>query len=546
MEILVDQSKSPQPGGETTTDDDAKRKRPPLSPINLLGRSHAEQHGPRQMPARTRGSRTHGPAATEVLHEEIAARPTATLLDGAELARRDPARDTERPAPRRRVSNLAFTRGADAIAVLAAPLAAGYVARSAGLFVACAGLIALARSRARAMTLGERAINAITPLGATLAVLAVESADAALTVDTTRTHVLKATLVALLVSVGSAIGSMLFARHFVRMRVAVIGSLTSAHELALELLKDRNAHYVVAGFITPPGDHDSMRDPRHVSFHARPLGELAQLDSIVERNDIDMLVLAQGNDRLEIFERAAACAERRLTRLVGLGTFNENVFQRVSIEELNSAWLQHMMHPRYRPAPTALIRTLDIAGALALGILALPFLLVAATAVRAEDGGPVLYRQRRVGEGGRDFTIVKFRSMRTDAEDGGPRWSSDDDDRVTRVGRVIRRFHVDELPQLINVLRGDMSLVGPRPERPEFVHRLERDIPFYGRRHLIKPGVTGWAQVRAGYGMSDDGQAVKLSRDLFYLKHRSALLYMYVLVATAFTVAAGTVHSRAH
>ena len=564
MKTLVDDPKSATSSSTSRNDADAEQSvdtdlhaAEPLTPVDLLKALHAADHGPGPGPERVvtalasmrahapRRSRARRPSAAEALLEE--ATPPITALPGgrASVPRRE--RETQVARSRRRVSEIAFTRVADAAAVFAAPLAAGYVTRSVGLFVAGAGIVALARNRARGMALGERAIGLISPIVTTLAIALIASADAAVTTDATRTHVLEGAGAALAISTAVAIVCTLVSRRLVCTRIAVIGSLAAAHELAWELTNDHEHRYTVVGFIAQPGEHDSMHDLRHVSFKVRPLGPLEELEGIVEHNDIDMLVLANGADRLQVFERAAACAERRRTRLVSLGTFNENVFQRVSIEELNSAWLQHMMHPRYRPAPAALIRLFDVAGALVLGLLTTPLWLAAAVAVRMEDRGPIFYRQQRVGARCRNFTIIKFRSMRTDAEASGPRWSSgNSDDRVTRVGRLIRRFHVDELPQLINVLKGDMSLVGPRPERPEFVHRLEKEIPFYGRRHLIKPGVTGWAQVRAGYGMSDDGQVVKLSRDLFYLKHQSILLYLYILVATAFTVVAGTVHSRAH
>jgi lipopolysaccharide/colanic/teichoic acid biosynthesis glycosyltransferase len=168
-------------------------------------------------------------------------------------------------------------------------------------------------------------------------------------------------------------------------------------------------------------------------------------------------------------------------------------------------------------------------------LLALPIVAAAAVAIKLHDRGPALYRQRRLGEGGRPFEIIKLRTMRIDAEQGGAaQWSGADDDRVTSVGRFLRRAHIDELPQLWNVLRGQMALVGPRPERPEFAGDLESQIPQYNRRQLVKPGLTGWAQVRCGYAGSEQGTAWKLCHDLFYVKHRSLLGDVLILVQTAF------------
>jgi lipopolysaccharide/colanic/teichoic acid biosynthesis glycosyltransferase len=160
-------------------------------------------------------------------------------------------------------------------------------------------------------------------------------------------------------------------------------------------------------------------------------------------------------------------------------------------------------------------------------------MLVTALCICLDSGLPVLYRQRRVGQDGRVFTLYKFRSMRVDAEStGAPRWASTGDDRTTRVGRFIRKWRLDELPQLINVLRGEMSFVGPRPERPYFVDQLTKQIPYYALRHSAKPGITGWAQVRYQYGASVDDAIEKLQYDLYYLKNRSLFLDIMIMFAT--------------
>jgi sugar transferase (PEP-CTERM system associated) len=185
-------------------------------------------------------------------------------------------------------------------------------------------------------------------------------------------------------------------------------------------------------------------------------------------------------------------------------------------------------------------RLLDIGCAALLLLVSAPVMLVTALVIKLESPGPVLYRQERVGLNGRHFSVIKFRSMRTDAEkDGRPRWASAQDDRVTRVGRVIRRLRIDELPQIFNVLLGDMSIIGPRPERPFFVEQLARELPYYGLRHSIKPGVTGWAQVRYPYGATVEDSLEKLQYDLYYVKNHNPLLDLLVLFETVVVVLTG-------
>jgi exopolysaccharide biosynthesis polyprenyl glycosylphosphotransferase len=170
----------------------------------------------------------------------------------------------------------------------------------------------------------------------------------------------------------------------------------------------------------------------------------------------------------------------------------------------------------------------------ALGLLlAAPLMLLVAIAIRLDSRGPALYWQERVGRNGRSFTLAKFRSMRTDAEAGsGPVWAGADDPRITRVGRWLRKLRIDEIPQLWSVIRNDMSLVGPRPERPFFVQDLERQVPGYGQRHVVKPGVTGWAQINYSYGNTIDDAFIKLQYDLYYVRHRSLALDVAILLRT--------------
>jgi exopolysaccharide biosynthesis polyprenyl glycosylphosphotransferase len=182
-------------------------------------------------------------------------------------------------------------------------------------------------------------------------------------------------------------------------------------------------------------------------------------------------------------------------------------------------------------------RLSDLALAIVGLVLAAPLMALSALALKLTSPGPVLYSQRRVGKDNEPFTIYKFRSMRVDAEAGtGAVWSRENDPRVTPVGRLLRRTRIDELPQLWNVLKGDMSFVGPRPERPEFVADLTKRIPFYGQRHVVRPGLTGWAQVRHSYGSTIDDAQEKLQYDLFYIKHMSMAFDIYIILDTVKTV----------
>ena len=188
------------------------------------------------------------------------------------------------------------------------------------------------------------------------------------------------------------------------------------------------------------------------------------------------------------------------------------------------------------PFNARLLRVADIFLGIFLLVFAAPLMALTVLAILMEDSGPVLYKQERVGLNGCSFNILKFRSMRTDAEVHGPVWASQRDSRITFVGRFIRLTHIDELPQVFNILRGEMSFIGPRPERPHFVAKLEKELPLYRYRNLVKPGLTGWAQVMYPYGASVEDAKSKLSYDLYYIKHRSLMLNIKILFATAWVV----------
>ncbi len=227
-------------------------------------------------------------------------------------------------------------------------------------------------------------------------------------------------------------------------------------------------------------------------------------------------------------------AKLRGTMVVEIRSFYEHVVQRLPLSQINDEWLLQTegFSLNTRGSLRRIKRALDLFISLFLLILSSPILLLTALIVRLESPGPVIYRQDRVGLHEREFTVYKFRSMRADAEKNGAVWASAKDARVTRFGRFIRKVRIDELPQLWNVLKGDMSFIGPRPERMAFVRELKKSIPYYSLRHTIKPGLTGWAQVRFPYGASMEDARRKLEYDLYYIKNMSMLLDIHILFKT--------------
>ena len=230
----------------------------------------------------------------------------------------------------------------------------------------------------------------------------------------------------------------------------------------------------------------------------------------------------------------------RGVRITDLSGFFERVTGEVPVDSLKASWLIYGDGFRQNWSRRFAKRALDVAASAVLLLITAPIMVLAAFAIFLESGRPIVFRQERVGLGGRTFMLLKFRSMRSDAEkDGVPRWASTGDPRVTRVGRFIRRTRIDELPQIFNVLKGEMSFVGPRPERPFFVSQLTEQVPFYGARHTVKPGLTGWAQVRYSYGASVEDAVRKLQYDLYYVKNHSVFLDILILFGTIRVVLSG-------
>ncbi len=256
--------------------------------------------------------------------------------------------------------------------------------------------------------------------------------------------------------------------------------------------------------------------------------------SVAKKHAIDEIVVAIRDRRsggLPV-QQLLECKMEGIN-VIEMPTFFEREYRQVMLDSLNPSWMVLGDGFRQGHFGSFVKRLFDLTVSGVLLLLALPVLLVAALCIFLEDGQPVLYRQERVGRGGRVFTVYKLRSMKISAEPNGtPHWAKVNDDRTTRVGRFIRKWRIDELPQVINVFRGDMSFVGPRPERPFFVDQLTQKIPFYAMRHNAKPGITGWAQVRYQYGASVDDAIEKLQHDLYYVKNNCLFLDIMILIAT--------------
>ncbi|MGP8035313.1 MAG: TIGR03013 family XrtA/PEP-CTERM system glycosyltransferase [Steroidobacteraceae bacterium] len=321
-------------------------------------------------------------------------------------------------------------------------------------------------------------------------------------------------------------------------RVLVYGAGRAAEAIrGLRRRSDRRG-FTVVGFVRPPGDGlEPVAALAPSAFASQPVFDSdGRLLELCERFDVDEVVVAVDDRR-----RSFPIRELLECRLAGVDvtellTFLERESGRVRIDVLNPSWIIFGEGFRRGSLRQLTSRALDLIAGVVLLVVSLPAVVATAIAIKLEDGlrAPVLYRQERVGFSGRVFRLMKFRSMRVDAEASGEaRWAQRNDPRVTRVGGVIRTLRIDELPQILNVLRGDMSLVGPRPERPEFVASLAEKIPYYVERHCVKPGITGWAQLCYPYGSSEQDALEKLQYDLYYIKNNSLLLDLVILVQTA-------------
>jgi sugar transferase (PEP-CTERM system associated) len=347
-------------------------------------------------------------------------------------------------------------------------------------------------------------------------------------------------LITLPLTLGLAVGWRLSIHYFlghpnIGERILIVGSGPMAVELAREALERRDAGYRIIGF----ADNDPELLGKSL-INPRVIGLTSELSKLVRRENVDRIIVAMG-------ERRGQFPTDELLRLSLSGnvsieegaSFYERLTGRVHLDMMRPSWLIFSSRGRQARlnslARVAMHRGVALVGA----ILSLPIAILTAILIKIDSPGPVLYKQERVGRNGRAFTLMKFRSMRTDAEKDGPVWAQNADDRATRVGRIIRKIRVDEIPQFWNILRGEMSFVGPRPERPHFVAQLAEEIPFYEQRHLIAPGLTGWAQIKYPYGSSIEDARQKLQYDLYYIKNQSLILDAVILFETVKTILFG-------
>ncbi|HLY91638.1 MAG TPA: TIGR03013 family XrtA/PEP-CTERM system glycosyltransferase [Candidatus Angelobacter sp.] len=317
-------------------------------------------------------------------------------------------------------------------------------------------------------------------------------------------------------------------------RLLVVGTGPAGISLTREICSRPELNLKVLGFLDEKGENigKSLVNPGII-------GGISELESLVKDKQIDRVVLS-------LKEQRGRMPYRELLRLKFAGiqvedahSVFEKISGRIALEKLSPSWLIFSDGFRKNRFLLAAKRAMDVTAALLAITLTLPIMGLIALAILIESGKPVFFRQKRVGLHGEQFEIYKFRSMRQDAEKGGPSWAADNDNRITRVGAFIRKYRLDELPQFFNILKGHMSLVGPRPEQPYFCELLEGSLDFFPQRHTVRPGLTGWAQIKYQYGSTMEDAKRKLELDLFYIKHLSISLDMAIIFETVKVILLG-------
>jgi sugar transferase (PEP-CTERM system associated) len=319
-------------------------------------------------------------------------------------------------------------------------------------------------------------------------------------------------------------------------KILVVGTGPTALETAEAVWERRDAGYRIVGFVSENG-----AKPKEKLGQSEILGKAHELESVIRSEKIDRVVIA-------VRERRGAFPTEALLKMSLAGevsieectSFFERITGKVHVEMLRPSWLIYAGRRRDSPIKTLLRECVHRMFALIGLLLSMPVAVLTALAIKLESKGPIFYRQQRMGTNGRVFDVIKFRSMKVDAEaDGTPIWAITNDERTTKVGRVIRKLRIDEIPQFWNILKGEMNFVGPRPERPHFVQQLAREIPYYEHRHLVAPGLTGWAQIKYPYGASVNDAMQKLQYDLYYIKNQSLTLDLVIIFDTIKTVLFG-------
>ncbi|GAB3433917.1 TIGR03013 family XrtA/PEP-CTERM system glycosyltransferase [Massilia solisilvae] len=340
-------------------------------------------------------------------------------------------------------------------------------------------------------------------------------------------------LVFAIAAAGIAVARMIFLKtselRFLQSRIMFLGGGPLAKECSdLAGQSSRYHRYKIAGFI--------QTESEELCVPASNLLKMKDGDSLLsmaKKHGVEEIVVSVENRRSGLPIKELLDCKLQGVKVTDAATFFERETCQIRVDSLQPSWLVFGGGFDQSFVRTFMKRSFDLVCSAIILALTFPLMLLAAIAVKLEDGGPVFYSQERVGKDGRTFRVHKFRSMRADAEKGGkPQWAAQNDPRVTRVGNLMRKTRIDELPQIVNVFKGEMSFVGPRPERPYFVEQLIEVVPYYNVRHSIKPGITGWAQVRYGYGSSAEDALQKLQYDLYYVKNNSLFLDMLILIDT--------------
>jgi sugar transferase (PEP-CTERM system associated) len=342
----------------------------------------------------------------------------------------------------------------------------------------------------------------------------------------------------LMLAFGTAAVGILLARVIVfktsearllRSRILFLGSGPLARECSDLATRGNRYHtYDIAGFI-PIVTEDLCVEPSLLLKG----GEGTSLASLARQHNVEEIVVSVLNRRGGFPIKELLDCKLQGVKVTDAATFFERETCQIRVDSLQPSWLVFGGGFDQSFVRTFMKRCFDLGCSILLLALTFPIMLLAGLAVWLDDRGPAFYAQERVGKDGKTFRVLKFRSMRTDAEKGGkPQWAAQNDPRITRIGNFMRKTRIDELPQILNVLKGEMSFVGPRPERPYFVEQLIEVVPYYNVRHSIKPGITGWAQVRYGYGSSAEDALQKLQYDLYYVKNNSLFLDVLILIDT--------------
>ncbi len=307
----------------------------------------------------------------------------------------------------------------------------------------------------------------------------------------------------------------------------MIGTTPESDEIIQYLKENPQAGYQLKGMLPVSKQESSLP----------PSAEL--LSDLIAKAKIKTLVLAENPAPGSVLAKTIFHALQSDVTIMTLPHFAESVTGKIPVKSIHEAWFFEHLSNKEDAWYEFLKRSMDLIGAILCIFLAIPLVPFITLAVALESPGPVFFTQARMGKNGKTFRGIKFRTMKRDAEKNGPQWAQKNDPRVTRVGKVLRTFRIDEIPQFLNILKGDLSFVGPRPERPEFVDTLKNAIPFYYERHLVKPGLTGWAQINFPYGASEQDALEKLQYDLYYIKNKSLVLDLLILVKTLKTVLLG-------